>query len=324
MPTATANGIDLYYETHGDPAGEPLLLVMGFTAQLIAWPDELIDALTGLGYFVIRHDNRDCGLSTKSAGPPPDSMALMARALGGEDIAAEVPYTLSDMAADAVGLLDHLGIESAHVAGASMGGMIVQHLAVEHPTRLRSVTSIMSTTGDRQVGQAKPEAMGALLAPPPQGREAMIAQGIEGSRVISGPLWNRETAAIRTAAAFDRSFHPIGAAFQMAAIFASGDRTPLLAGVDLPFLVIHGRADDLIDVSGGLATAEAVPNADLLVLAQMGHDLPPALVPQIADAHPRHRPTGGLRFTRNSGCNPRALGSPRPTRRAGSSPRRRC
>ncbi len=284
MPTAPANGIDLYYETHGDPADEPLLLVMGFTAQLIAWPDELIDALTGLGYYVIRHDNRDCGLSWKSPGPPPDALALMAQALEGGDITDEVPYTLSDMAADAVGLLDHLDIESAHVVGASMGGMIVQHLAFEHPTRLRSVTSIMSTTGDRQVGQAKPEAMGALLAPPPQGREATIAQGIEGSRVISGPLWNRETAAIRTAAAYDRAFHPVGAAFQLAAIFASGDRTPNLAQVDLPFLVIHGKADDLIDVSGGLATADAVPDADLLVLAQMGHDLPPILVPQIADA----------------------------------------
>lgn len=284
VPIAAANGIDIYYETSGDPNDEPLLLVMGFTAQLIAWPDELVDALTALGFYVIRHDNRDCGLSTKSSGTPPDSMTLMVRAQSGEDIAAEVPYTLSTMSDDAIALLDHLEIDTAHVAGASMGGMIVQTMAIEHPDRLRSVTSLMSTTGDQAVGQASPEAMGALLMPPADGRDAMIAQGIEGSKAISGPLWDRDTAAIRTAAAFDRSFHPVGAAFQMSAIFSSGDRTEKLASVDLPFLVIHGRADELIAWSGGTATADAVPNADLLVLAHMGHDLPPTLLPIIANS----------------------------------------
>ncbi len=283
VPIAKANGIDLYYEASGNPDDEPLLLVMGFTAQLILWPDEFVQALNDRGFYVIRHDNRDCGLSEKTQGTPPDSIALMTRANEGEDVSGEVPYTLSDMSNDAFGLLDHLGIETAHVAGASMGGMIVQTMAIEHPERLRSVTSIMSTTGDPTVGQANPAAMGALLAPPADGRDAMIAQGIEGSKAISGPLWDRDAAAIRTAAAYDRSFYPIGAAFQMAAIFGSGDRTEQLASVDLPFLVIHGRSDELIDWSGGLATAEAVPNADLIVLAQMGHDMPPSLLPQIAD-----------------------------------------
>ncbi len=284
MPLAKANGIDIYYETSGNPDDEPLLLVMGFTAQLIVWPDELVQGLCDRGFYVIRHDNRDCGLSEKTAGDPPDSMAVMAKAQAGEDVTGVAPYTLSDMSDDALGLLDHLGIDTAHVVGASMGGMIVQTMAIEHPERLRSVTSIMSTTGDQSVGQAAPEAMGALLAPPAEGREAMIAQGIEGSKAIAGPLWNRELAAVRTAAAYDRSFYPVGAAFQMSAIFASGDRSAALAAVDLPFLVIHGRADALIDWSGGVATAEAVPNADLLVLAQMGHDLPVALIPQVADA----------------------------------------
>ncbi|MEZ5229860.1 MAG: alpha/beta hydrolase [Acidimicrobiales bacterium] len=208
----------------------------------------------------------------------------MAQAMSGGDVSGMAPYTLSDMSNDAFGVLDHLGIDSAHVVGASMGGMIVQTMAIECPERLRSVTSIMSTTGDQSVGQATPAAMAALLAPPADGREAMIAQGIEGSKAISGPLWNRELAAIRTAASYDRAFYPVGAAFQMAAIFASGDRTERLADVDLPFLVIHGRADELISWSGGAATAEAVPNADMLVLAQMGHDMPIPLLPQIADA----------------------------------------
>ncbi len=284
MPIARANGIDLYYEVSGNPDDEPLLLVMGFTAQLIVWPDALVQALCDRGFYVIRHDNRDCGLSEKTAGDPPDPMAVMARVQAGEDVDGAAPYTLSTMSDDALGLLDHLGIDSAHVVGASMGGMIVQTMAIEHPDRLRSVTSIMSTTGDQSVGQATPEAMGALLAPPAEGRDAMIAQGIEGSKAIAGPLWDREMAAIRTAASYDRSFYPLGAAFQMAAIFASGNRTERLASVDLPFLVIHGRADELIDWSGAVATAEAVRDADLLVLAQMGHDLPPTLVPQIADA----------------------------------------
>lgn len=284
MPIAKANGIDICYETHGDPNDEPLLLVMGFTAQLISWPDKLIDALCAQGFYVIRHDNRDSGLSEKTQGNAPDPAALMARIANGEDVSDDVPYTLSAMSDDAFGLLDHLGIETAHVAGASMGGMIVQTMAIENSSRLRSVTSIMSTTGDRSVGQASPEAITALLTPPANGREAVIAQTIETSQTISGPLWDRAEATTRQTNSYDRSFYPVGAAFQLAAIYGTGDRTEALADVDVPFLALHGRADDLISWTGATATADAVPNADLVVYAQMGHDLPGPLCPQIADA----------------------------------------
>jgi pimeloyl-ACP methyl ester carboxylesterase len=258
---------------------------MGYTAQMIVWPDEMIDDLVERGFHVVIFDNRDSGLSSKSEGPPPDVMTLMARMLAGETIAPhEVPYTLSDMAADAVGLLDHLEIETAHVVGASMGGMIVQTMAIEHARRLRSATSIMSTTGNVEVGQATPEAMAALLMPPPEGLEAIIAQNVAAGRVLAGPLFDEERAEERARITHERSFHPMGAAFQLAAIGASGDRTERLASVDLPFLVIHGDKDQLIPVSGGHATAAAVPKADLMVLDAMGHDLPVPLLPQINGA----------------------------------------
>ncbi len=285
MQLAPSNGLELCYDTFGDPAGEPLLLVMGYTAQMIAWSEGFCEELASRGFHVIRFDNRDCGLSTKSDGTPPDVMALMAKNAAGEAISPdEVPYTLSDMALDAVGLLDHLSIETAHVAGASMGGMIVQMMAIEHADRLRSVTSIMSTTGNQEVGQADPEAMTALLLPPPEGREAILAQNLKTNQIIAGPLWERDEAMRRGAEAFDRSFHPVGAAFQLAAIAATGDRTERLASVDLPFLVIHGKRDSLIGVSGGRATAEAVPHADLLELDAMGHDIPEPLWGQVAGA----------------------------------------
>ncbi len=290
MPMATVattnpSSVELCYETFGDPTDESVVLVMGYTAQMIVWPREMIDDLVERGFHVVIFDNRDCGLSHKTEGPPPNVMSLLARGAAGQTIEAhEVPYTLSDMAADTVGLLDHLGIDRAHVAGASMGGMIVQTMAIEHADRLRSVTSIMSTTGDQSVGQASPAAMGALLMQPPEGLDAIIAQGVATGRVIAGPLFDAERAAERTRASFERSFHPIGAAFQLAAIGASGDRTERLASVALPFLVIHGARDQLIQVSGGHATAAAVPGADLLVLDAMGHDLPTPLLPQINSA----------------------------------------
>lgn len=294
MPTATVtstrtpNGtgsIELCYESFGDPSNDTIMLIMGYTAQMIAWPQEMIDDLVARGFHVTIHDNRDCGLSEKSMGEPPDVMALLARSAAGETITPdEVPYTLSDMAADAIGLLDHLGIDKAHVVGASMGGMIVQMLAIEHADRLHSATSVMSTTGDSSVGQATDAAMGALLMPPPSERDAILAQNVETGRVISGPLFDEQRALERAEETYDRSFHPLGAAFQLAAIGATGDRTERLGGVDVPFLVIHGNHDDLIQVSGGHATAAAVPKADLLVLDAMGHDLPIPLLSQIDGA----------------------------------------
>jgi pimeloyl-ACP methyl ester carboxylesterase len=282
---ARANDRDLCYETFGRTEDPPLLLVMGLGAQLTAWPDELCQDLAARGHFVIRFDNRDVGLSSKTEGEPPDTTAMMLKVASGEELEPDqIAYDLSDMAADAVGLLDALGIERAHVVGASMGGMIVQHLAIEHPERLRSATSIMSSTGNSDVGQPKPAAVAALLRALPETREAMIEQSLQTSKIVSGPLWEEDVARRRITDAYDRMFHPPGAAFQMAAVLASGDRTERLGQVRLPFLVIHGKSDSLVDVSGGLATAEAVAGADVLLLHDMGHDLPRALVPQLAAA----------------------------------------
>lgn len=267
--TAPANGLELYYETYGDPTHPPVLLVMGLGAQLIGWPIDLVHGLVERGHYVIRHDNRDVGLSTKTPGTPPSD---------------GVAYTLGDMASDAVGVLDHLDIDAAHVVGASMGGMIVQHLGFSHGDRVRSITSIMSSTGNAKVGQATEAAMGALLTPPPTERDANIEHGIAVNQLISGPLWNADDARARTEAAYDRCFNPMGAAFQMAAILADRNRTERLAQITAPTLVIHGRADDLIHYSGGIATADAISGADLLLLAEMGHDLPRPLLPIISDA----------------------------------------
>ena len=281
MPTATANGIELYYETHGDPAGRPLLLVMGLGAQLTLWRPEFCELLAREGFFVIRSDNRDVGLSSKiEGGPVPD----LARAMAGDHSTAS--YTLWDMADDAVGLLDALGIAQAHVVGASMGGMIVQCMVIAHPERVRSVTSIMSTTGNPEVGQPQPEAMAALLAPPPTSREAAIEQGLRTWRVIGSPAYPPDEAVLREqlAADYDRCFFPQGTARQLAAILATGDRTAALREVRKPALVIHGEADPLVTLSGGQATAAAIPGARLLTFPGMGHDLPPALYPEFVRA----------------------------------------
>lgn len=284
IETIGQGGLELCFQTHGDPTNEPLLLVMGFTAQMTSWPIGMIEALVERDFFVIVYDNRDVGLSAKSDGAMPDSPALIARARGGEDVSAEAPYTLVDMAADGIGVLDHLGIDTAHVVGASMGGMIVQEMAVAFADRLRSVTSIMSTTGNPEVGEADPDAMAALMAPPPEGRDAAIAHMVKVNQVIGGSLWDEATATARSVDSYDRSFHPPGAAFQLAAIAASGDRTERLSSVTTPFLVLHGRQDSLINMSGALATADAVPGADLVVFDAMGHDLPAPLWPQITAA----------------------------------------
>ena len=282
MPTAAIDDIEICYESFGPDEAPPLLLVMGFTAQMTLWPTGFVAELLERGFRVIRFDNRDAGLSSKTPGDPPDGAALLMAAMTGQPV--EAPYTLSDMAGDAIGLLDHLDIDAAHVVGASMGGMIVQTMAIEHPERVRSMTSIMSTTGDPAVRAAEPAAMAALLTPPPADRAAAIAATAEVGRIISGPLFDPADAAERAREAYDRCFHPAGAGFQLAAIAASGDRTDALRTLDVPTLVIHGRGDPLITLSGGLATAEAINGADLLVLGDMGHDLPKPYWAQMADA----------------------------------------
>jgi pimeloyl-ACP methyl ester carboxylesterase len=283
MPRCTANGIEIEYETLGDPSAPPLLLVMGFTAQLIAWPDGFCRRLVDEGLYVIRFDNRDCGLSTKLDGVEVDLGAVMAAAMTGQAPPA-VPYTLSDMAADAMGLLDHLGIERAHVLGASMGGMIAQTIAIEHAARVLTLTSVMSMTGELEYGSPMPEAAQVLLAPPPHDRDEYVESSVKYAVWMSRRYFDPAAVRAQAAASYDRAFYPEGANRQLAAIYASGSRAEGLARIGVPTLVVHGRDDTLIPPDGGRRTAELVPTASLLLLADMGHDLPEPLWPTVASA----------------------------------------
>ena len=280
MPTAPSNGLTLFYDSFGSDLDPALLLVMGLGAQMTLWDEDFCRQLASNGLRVIRFDNRDVGLSSKMEdAKQPDVIKAMA----GD--ASSASYTLWDMADDAVGLLDSLGIAKAHIVGASMGGMIVQAMAIKHPQRVLSMTSIMSTTGNREVGQAKPEAMAALMAPPATSREEAIERGVTTWKTIGG-TYPLDEAALRerTGATFDRNFYPIGVARQMLAIIATGDRTEALKKLTVPTLVIHGEVDPLVTLSGGQATAEAIPGAELLVIPGMGHDMPPQVVPQMVQA----------------------------------------
>lgn len=274
MPTAPANGIEICYDTFGQPVNPALLLVMGLGGQMTAWEPDFCDALANAGFHVIRFDNRDTGLSTKmESAPPPD----IGKAMTGDMSSAS--YTLWDMADDAVGLLDHLQLERAHIVGASMGGMIVQAIAIRHPHRVVSMTSIMSTTGNPNVGQATPAAMTALMAPPATSRDEAIERGKQSARIVGSPGYpaGDEVVAARIARDFDRCFYPIGVARQMLAVMATGDRSEALNTVTAPTLVIHGEDDPLVTLSGGQATAAAIPGARLVTFPGMGHDLPASL-----------------------------------------------
>ncbi len=274
------SGLQLEYDTFGSSDDPALLLVMGLGAQMTAWDTGWCELLASHNRFIIRFDNRDVGLSTQIDGVVDVGALMMAAMTGGE--LPEVPYTLSDMAADAIALLDHLGVERAHVVGASMGGMIAQTMAIEHPERLISATSIMSTVGDQAYGQPAPEALSILLAPPVFTREAIVDRSANFAVVASQRYFDPAAARLRAGEAFDRSFTPDGFGRQIAAIFASGDRSAALANVTVPMLVIHGLDDKLITPSGGRRTAELVPGAHLLELADMGHDLPPQQWPIVA------------------------------------------
>ncbi len=281
MAHATANGITIEYETTGDPGDPAILLVMGLGAQLIYWHDEFCAELAARGLFVIRYDNRDVGLSTKTEGPPPDLLAAV------QGDTSQASYTVVDMAADGIGLLDALGVDAAHVVGVSMGGMIAQNMAIHFPDRVLSLCSIMSTpTGDMSSDPAAPEANAALFRPPPRTRDEAVAQSIQGARIVGSPGFPLDEDQIRARAglAYDRCFHPVGIARQLCAIFASGDWRPGLAKLELPTLVIHGGADPLVRPSWGRATAEAIPGAELLIIDGMGHDLPRGAWDRIVDA----------------------------------------
>lgn len=281
IPSVSANGIRIEYDTVGDRNQPALLLVAGLGVQLTGWPDEFCAELVGRGFFVVRYDNRDAGLSTiVEGGPPPDPMAVY---LGDS---SSVAYTLEDMADDAVGLLDALGIPAAHLVGSSLGAMIAQTLAARHPDRALSLCSISSTTGATSVGQPTAEAFELLARPPATTREEFVEADIAAHRVLGSPLYPSDEADMRaeTALAYDRAFNPQGTGRQLCAIIASGDRTASLAGVAAPTVVIHGTEDKLIQASGGEATAKAIPGADLVMIEGMGHKLPPGVWPRILDA----------------------------------------
>jgi pimeloyl-ACP methyl ester carboxylesterase len=288
MPIAVNGDIQLCYESFGKEGDPALLLVMGLGAQMLAWPEDWCRALAARGRFVLRFDNRDSGLSTKLDDVPVDLPAVLA-AWEGQGEMPPVPYLLPDMARDAVAVLDAAGVERAHVVGASLGGMIVQTMAIEHPERVLTLTSIMSTTGERAFYQWVPEVRAQLMTPPPRDRAGAIAAGIEASRLVGGPRYfDPHEAAEAAAAAYDRSFYPEGVARQTAAIRASGSRDSALRQLNVPTLVIHGLADRLILPVGGQHTADVVPGANLLQLHDMGHDLPRPLWPLLVDAIVSH------------------------------------
>jgi pimeloyl-ACP methyl ester carboxylesterase len=282
--TKVGTGVELCYDRLGSPADPVVVLVAGLGRQLIGWDDSFCELLVDQGFGVVRFDNRDAGLSTHLSGGPPFDLAAARRAReGGRD---GVAYTLAEMADDTAGLLDALGVERAHVVGTSMGGMIVQTLVIRHPSRVASLCSIMSTTGADEVGLPTSEALATVTRPLPADREGYVAAELANSAVIGshGPLVDEQWRRGRFERFYDRGIDPAGTARQIMAIVASGDRTDALGRVTVPALVVHGAVDSLIAPDGGEATAKAIPGAELLVIADMGHEIPPAVQPRVAAA----------------------------------------
>jgi len=281
-----ASGVELCYQTFGDPAGEPLLLVMGLGGPMTWWNPAFCQLLAEAGFYAIRYDNRDIGRSSRFDGQV--SRSGIVRSFVGRGGAP--PYTLVDMAEDGFGLLDHLGADSAHVVGISMGGMIAQTMAVHKPDRVRSLTSIMSTTGRRSVGWQDPRLVPLLLARRSMTREAYVESAARFWKVIGSPLYPDTTEAVRERAGetWDRGVSVDGVARQTAAILAQPDRAPALRELDLPTLVIHGMNDRMVHVSGGRATSRAVRGSELLLVPGMGHDVPVPLHQTFVDAIARN------------------------------------
>lgn len=274
------SAIDIAYQRLGDPAAPPVFLMMGAGAQMIAWPERFCEELVNRNLQLILFDNRDTGLSTHfNDAPIPDFAAVM------KGDFSTVSYTLSDMAADTIGLMDELGFSSVHIVGASMGGMIAQTLAVEYPDRVKSLTSIMSTTGNTAVGQPDYTVLAGLGQPPWNDREAYIEWRVKSLKALGSTAYpfDEEAARITAALSWDRDHDPLSMTRQAIAVLKSGDRTGLLRQLQVPTLVIHGKADRMIDVSGGIATANAIPNAKLVLFDGMGHGLPEPLWKEMAD-----------------------------------------
>ena len=275
-----AGDVDVCYETFGDPSHPALLLTMGLATQMIGWHEDFCRALADRGFHVIRYDNRDVGRSKSMGGRAPTLLQLLRR-----DKRAAA-YTLGDMAGDGIGLLDHLGIERAHVMGASMGGMIAQTMAAHHPDRVLSLVSMMANTGARWSGEPSPLLYPVLLKPAPRDRDAYLDHAVWVFSKIGSPGFPPDEEDLRDLAgqSFDRGINPSGTGRQLAAIIASGDRTPLLRTISVPTLVIHGKQDRLVPLSGGRATARAIPGSRLLIIDGMGHDIPRGAWPRLLDA----------------------------------------
>jgi len=276
-----APGVELCYQTFGSPEGDPLVLVMGLGGPMTWWDPELCTMLAEAGFHVVRYDNRDTGRSSRVEGRV--TRRQLVRSFAGRG--GKPPYTLSDMADDAFGLMDHLGWDSAHVVGVSMGGMIVQTMAIEQPRRVRSLTSIMSTLGKRTVGWQHPSLLPALIGPRAAGREAYVASSARMWKLIGSPAYPLDDAKTRSRAeeTFDRGVSASGVMRQMLAILNQPDRSRSLAALRIPAAVVHGSADKMVHVSGGRATARAIPGAELLVIDGMGHDMPAALFETLTD-----------------------------------------
>lgn len=286
MPQIHSNSINIEYEAFGASSDPAILLIMGLGMQMIAWPEDFCRDLAACGYRVIRYDNRDTGLSTKFEGrKTPSMMSMFVRSALRWPI--RVPYTLKDMADDAVGLLDAIGVETAHVVGASMGGMIAQNLAVKYPQRVRTLTSIMSTSGHRSLPGADPLVTRHLFHARPSGtdREAVITHNMRTIELIGSPSYPVDEGKRREMASmsYDRCFYPQGFVRHIAAIFQDGDRRNRLRTIEVPTLAIHGREDPLVPLAGGIDTAEHIPGARLEIIDGMGHNLPTELWPKIID-----------------------------------------
>ncbi len=280
MAKAQVNKVEIEFDTFGNPSKPALVLVMGLGLQMIAWPEAVCDEFAAMGFFVVRFDNRDCGLSTKfdSYGVP----NIFAGLAGDRSTA---PYSLADMADDTVALMDHLGVEAAHLVGVSMGGMIAQQAVIDHPTRFLSLCSMLSSTGAKGVGQPSNEVVAALLQPGGDDRDTAIERSLEISRAISSEKYfNKDSELELMARSYDRNYCPEGVMRQLMAVVTSSDRTVALKKVTIPTIVIHGLADRLVNPSGGIATASSIPDARLLAFEGMAHEVPESLWPEVRKA----------------------------------------